>query len=287
MDLIKETIGSENHFCLAKYKILCLIFIFSTIRCSTPKNGPKHFEMKEGIFVEKFDFINIYNSDNKVYTPNRKFYFKYTYKNKFGDSYFYRNLSQENENWDFTKSTDSMSPSIKYFQMEVKNGIEPMHHINPNYYQTVIEYRYSQSLTFENKGEHTGVIENEKNIWIHPPRGSLFQILELNPFPFIQSPFKTGNNWTWDLSISEIWGDKRWKEWKGRIANKFFYKIVGQKMIETPMGAIECIIVDSHSESSLGKTALKSFFNHRYGFVRLEYLNIDTSKIVIDLIKVE
>jgi hypothetical protein len=41
------------------------------------------------------------------------------------------------------------------------------------------------------------------------------------------------------------------------------------------------------AESELGKTYLTSYFNETYGFVRLEYINIDGSTLNIELYKAD
>jgi hypothetical protein len=53
------------------------------------------------------------------------------------------------------------------------------------------------------------------------------------------------------------------------------------------LGELSCYKIDSFAESALGKTYLTAYFNETYGFVRLEYINIDESKLNIELYKAE
>jgi len=129
----------------------------------------------------------------------------------------------------------------------------------------------------------TGLIENSKNIWLHPPRLKLFSILELNPFPNVKFPLEIGKSWSWNLKIGGQWGDKRWKEWSGNIENKYQYKIVGKEIMKTGVGSLECYVIEGQAESELGITKLISYFNKKYGFVKLDYTNIDNSKLEINL----
>ncbi|MFP3632484.1 hypothetical protein SB776_38415, partial [Burkholderia sp. SIMBA_045] len=62
----------------------------------------------------------------------------------------------------------------------------------PGYNQTAISYEYIMKNGEPFTMETTGAVENEMNVWIHPPRGSFFEILELNPFPYIKAPYKIG-----------------------------------------------------------------------------------------------
>jgi hypothetical protein len=122
---------------------------------------------------------------------------------------------------------------------------------------------------------------------MHPPRTDLFKILEINPFPYIKEPYKIRNSWTWKLEFDNHWADKRWLIWEGAYENKYTYKITDQLKLQTKFGEIECLIITSSAVSKLGKTKLTSYFNSQYGFVKLDYSNIDGSKIIIELEKIE
>ncbi|MGO3182768.1 MAG: hypothetical protein ACTIJ9_08055 [Aequorivita sp.] len=110
-------------------------------------------------------------------------------------------------------------------------------------------------------------------------------ILELNPFPFIKAPYKVGNSWDWWLGIGSQWGDERWKTWEGGIENQYFYEITKKKIIETEFGKLECFIIESTAWSELGETKLTAYFNEKYGFIKLNYINIDGSKTNLELIE--
>ncbi|MDY3352366.1 hypothetical protein PG357_10280 [Riemerella anatipestifer] len=118
-------------------------------------------------------------------------------------------------------------------------------------------------------------------------RSNFFALLELNPFPYIKAPYKTGASWNWKLKIGDHWSDKRWLEWKGGIENIYKYKIREKKIISSKMGMIECYIIQAYAKSRIGKTELISYFSPTLGFVKLEYKNIDGSKTVIELEKSE
>jgi hypothetical protein len=155
-----------------------------------------------------------------------------------------------------------------------------MNFTDPIYYQTCISYIFDKNNPYNPK---TGLIENERNIWFHPPREYLFQILELNPYPYIKYPLEIGHSWNWKLKIGDSWGDKRWKLWKGIVEFKYKYSIVAKKTIKTNLGDLDCFVIEGEAVSTLGKTKLTSYFNSRYGFVRFDYTNIDNSKLQIVL----
>ena len=188
--------------------------------------------------------------------------------------------------WDFIEYERQNSETIKNIILIANSG-NPFEKDIPEYNQTSIAYQY-----LKNNGEFftmevTGAIENEKNVWVHPPRSNFFQILELNPFPYIQSPYQIGKKWNWKLKIGDHWSDKRWMEWKGGIENVYDYEIIDKKRIETKIGNLECFIIKSKAKSRIGETELISYFNENYGFVKLEYKNIDETKTVLELEKNE
>ena len=52
-------------------------------------------------------------------------------------------------------------------------------------------------------------------------------------------------------------------------------------MVDTPFGEVECFEINAFGLNRLGRTQLTSYFNEEYGFVKMNYLNIDGSKLII------
>jgi len=46
-------------------------------------------------------------------------------------------------------------------------------------------------------------------------------------------------------------------------------------------------VIDSKAKSNLGETELIAYFNEAFGFVKLEYTNIDGTKTYLELASVE
>ncbi|MDQ3016013.1 MAG: hypothetical protein M3Q56_06065 [Bacteroidota bacterium] len=85
-------------------------------------------------------------------------------------------------------------------------------------------------------------------------------------------------------NIHSRYGDERWKTWIGVIEIKFDYEIVGKRLLATPLGTLECYEIKSTGTSVLGNSHLTAFFNAELGFVKLEYTNIDSTRLVLDLV---
>lgn len=240
----------------------------------------------EGIWIEDISTLesdslkNLYNYDNKIFLPNIEYIFDY-YQIKDG-----KKLKFSAGGWEYIDFDQPDNSTIMTFGIQTLNSLGMMKDIE-EYTQSVIQFNM---YDIENKPSfgrtQTGVIENELNVWIHPLRHNNFKILELNPFPFIKSPYEIGNKYSWNLKIGDHWADPNWKIWSGSIENKIVYEIVNKTILETEAGIFNVFVIDAEANSRIGKTLLTSYFNREVGFVKHEYTNIDSSKLVIELNKI-
>ena len=242
-----------------------------------------------------------YTEDNKIYQAEREFTFGFHYydpqgKERYmryelvpmqgydilanGDTNYYTALLPD---FSFSDKFDAKDSCINQYLLKVLCNTS---HFEKDYDQTVEEF----SLLFDGQRskrpmEWSGIVENERNLWMHPIRNCLFRILELNPFPYIQYPIEQGKNWKWKLTIGSHWGDERWKTWTGKIVNKYKYKITDTDCeVVTPMGTLSCVKVEAVAKSRIGKTYLTAYYNDTYGFVKMDNTNIDGSRLVVDLV---
>ena len=136
--------------------------------------------------------------------------------------------------------------------------------------------------------EATGVIDNIKNVWMHPPRNYTFKILQLCPYPFYMRDNST-SEWSWELETGGFYLDPRWINATELIKIKYSYKRQKNEVIKTKLGDLDCnvTIANGFSKFNNGElnTELKSYYNDKYGFVKLEYKTVNNSKIIIDLIE--
>ena len=235
----------------------------------------------DGIIVEKFESTiideNRFNNNNKVFKVGTAFKYDFKHLTKTGEAKYFK-IHEDLKSWEFvdTKSMDSLI--VKSVIIEVMNE-NPMAKFIPDYNQTPIAFKLIEGIPFS----MSGAIENEANIWIHPPRDHYFKILELNPFPYIKAPYKIGTKWTWRLMIGNQWADDRWKTWEGNIDNKYEYEITDKVTLETNLCSLECFVIESKAVSRIGTTALKAYYHPKFGFVKLNYTNIDQSKTILTL----
>ena len=260
---------------------------------------------KDGVWFEvRNDTANPcrYTEDNKIYQAERKFTFGFHYYDPQGKERYMRYERIPKQEYELTETGDTNTYTyydadfsfsdvfdakdscINRYELEVLCTAK---HSRKDYNQTVEAFYF----LFDDQRSrwplsYSGIVENERNLWMHPNRDCLFQILELNPFPYIQYPIKKGKTWKWKLTIGSHWGDERWKTWEGIIVNKYKYKITDTACeVVTPMGTLPCVKVEAMAKSRIGKTHLTAYYNDTYGFVKMDNTNIDGSKIIINLVE--
>lgn len=186
-------------------QILFLISCNSSVENKTNSKTDHSLELiLDGVFVEPVDDSNPnperYNLNNKIYKPGLVHTFEFKYLSKEKESFKFTNIIdtsiQFQNKWIFVKGSEVDKKTINGFKLVISKGSDE------NYNQTRILFK---PINLEGREigmlSGSGLIENEKNIWLHPPRNDLFRILELNPFPFIQQPYEIGNTFKWKLEI--------------------------------------------------------------------------------------
>lgn len=258
-----------------------------------------------GIYIEKPNNLDTslhrYSHDNISYILNRTFIYDYYYLDNTG----VKKKFLLKKDWSFdnpmnlTKYENPSESVIDKIKLVVDDNLKIFSIYDSTYTQTVFSYYYingkiSDTLfkDFHNGIERTGVIDNKKNLWIHPPRNYSFMILELSPFPFYYLD-ESVDSWSWDLEVGGFYLDQRWIhcEKKENLKIKYNYTRMEDELVNTPFGNIKCNVTygtaTSKYDNTFMKTHLKSYYNSMYGFVKLEYTNINNSKIYFNLVEVE
>lgn len=266
--------------------LVALVLLIAYNACTKKQKDYNLVLDDDGILVEQFDSTNSdenrYTANNTIFKTGTAFHYSFEHIDPKGEQYAFEYIDSI-ANWRFTRANSINNNAIEQVVITVKEGLQPFIKFFPDYNQTIISYRYITKNGPSKFSGSSGVIENEGNIWMHPPREKYFKILELNPFPYVKAPFKKGNKWNWKLTIGEHWSDPRWKLWKGKIENEYEYTITGKENLQTAFGALECYVIESWAESTIGKTYLTSYFSPDYGFVKMDYTNIDSSKTTLTL----
>ncbi len=233
-------------------------------------------DIKVETFEPGIEDENRYTANNRVYTAGRSLSYRYSYTSVAGER---RSFDFVDEDFVFVDE----DPTKNRIELKVQAGTKPMSDWIPGYNQTVFSYHYAQKEPYE----ITGLIENRANVWIHPPRSGLFRVLELNPFPSAVFPLEEGRTWFWSVYAGTQWSDERWATYDEQLFIESTYTVTGDDVIEhESLGTLDVARIDAIGKSDIGETRLEALYHLDYGFVRLDYTNIDGSRIRFDLVDV-
>lgn len=230
-----------------KNKCIAAILLISNLAFS---------QQYDGVYIEK---MNI-DKNNRIYTPGREFVFSFKIIDN-DSTYFLKDNTPYP--YELAKNNDSLIVSDIYLTV-----IKPRVFQRTNGKQTEVYYSYNPTPSTVSS---TGIVENDKNIWIHPPRDGFFKALETCPFPYIKLDSPIGYKWTDSMSIGAHWSNKKWGEWSGRLLLNYEYEIIGKEKIHSTLGEVDCIVINATATSKIGQSKLKSYYSEKYGFIKLEY----------------
>lgn len=236
-------------------------------------------------FGQSFEEMMHLSEDNTIYTQYRQFYYKY-YFLKEKDTLLVKLYTKPEHiapfelSWKLepkSKLTFEQDYSaIHYLAMTVKSGA---------YFgqASLLQYDYLSKERRGMKHEQTGLVEVCSDISITPPTEGHFLISELNPRPEIREPIVKDNTWYSTHSTSDVGGSDKWKTWQGVVEVSSSYRIRDIQTIKTNIGFLKCFVIDANAQSSVGETRLVAYYNEEYGFVKLNYTNIDGSYLIMDI----
>lgn len=236
-------------------------------------------------YTQTLEEMQRWTDDNSVYKQYRRIIFRYYFiKNK--DTLLVK----------FHSDPTKELPYEERWKLEPKRQITPEQGFSTIHFlatsvkegdymgtQSLFQYDYLDKNFRYIRQEETGLIEYCKSIALYPPRLYQFGITTLNPFPEIREPYIENEIWETEREITDITASEKWKKWDGVIKVRSVYRIRNEQTIKTNIGMLKCWVVEADAESDLGKTRLVAYFNETYGFVKLNYYNIDDSYLVIDI----
>lgn len=122
----------------------------------------------------------------------------------------------------------------------------------------------------------TGAIETDSLLWIHPFRSNQYVYTEVAPFPRVKTnKLKIGNEWSGGITfILSGWGN-----FKGRVSSN--YQVTGNIKKEFfHQELIDCWVIDAIGvHNKLGKSTLTFLYHKDYGFIEMNYVFYDGTKI--------
>ncbi|MEO1054960.1 MAG: hypothetical protein AAFX87_30280 [Bacteroidota bacterium] len=224
----------------------------------------------ESLYIEK---TKDPDSDNKIFTSGKGL----IYQLSIYESGEKKRLVFSDRDWDLIQASEEPSAKDVERIIYLTASVKKSKRTNKRQTEVIIAFE-PNGRTFQN----TGIVENDQNIWLHPPRSRFFKVLELCPFPYVRLS-SDSLAWTDKLSISQRWQDERWATWEGEQVLDLTYKNEGFENIETNLGEIRCLITKSKAKSTIGETFLTTYFNSKLGFVKMEYDILGKYKVIFQL----
>lgn len=121
----------------------------------------------------------------------------------------------------------------------------------------------------------TGIIENDKRIWLHPPRNNQYLLTEIAPFPDFRKKSKVGDQYSSITFIGSGFGP-----WDGKKV-KSTYSITNiDKVIEDSLWTIKAI---SEIEGEINNCEF--IFSDKRGFILLSYSFFNGDSLTMKLEK--
>lgn len=154
--------------------------------------------------------------------------------------------------------------------------------------QTMIVYEY-----FNGKGiivpetERTGLVEDSTAIALNPPRNSGFALLQFSPYPEVEFPLSVGKTWNSSQTIPVEWAELAKLEFENPVNVYTTFTVQDQIKLETPLGALQVWVIEAEGENRFRNTKTTLYFNEAMGFVKMEFENVDGSRIVMSLERIK
>ena len=200
----------------------------------------------------QYEVPSKYNDDNVIYKTNSEFVYQIDIKSPLKDtSYFIVLKVIPGSLFDQSK--------IKYKYYSNKNQLE------------------KNSCNF---WELTGLIENNKLIWLHPPRSEMKE-LELSAFPEIQKNEGIIKK-TWK---SKIHTGSDWEEYKNTNITSI-YNYEKDTTLIFNSNKYDCSRIKAISTSKFGLVTTMYYFSKKIGFLNLNYF-FENKNIYIKLISIK
>ncbi len=150
--------------------------------------------------------------------------------------------------------------------------------------QTLIVYEY-----FNEKGvivpetERTGLVEDSTAIALNPPRNSGFALLQFSPYPEIEFPLSVGKTWNSSQTIPIEWAELLKMEFENPVNVYSTFTVKERTTLDTPMGPQQTWVIEGLGENRFRNTRTTLYFNEALGFVKIEFENVDGSRMVLRL----
>ena len=127
----------------------------------------------------------------------------------------------------------------------------------------------------------TGIIDNEKMVFLHPFRDNQYYFTEIAPFPEVVYPLHVGKSWSIALNIGGGWG-----LWDGLRLETTYRVVEKESLTINDIEYNNCWRISSSAASDLGISYLTVWFHEEFGFVKFTYVTHADQILQLELDKV-
>lgn len=206
----------------------------------------------------------------RVFKPCRE----YIYSAKYWDQDF--NLISDEYIWMMATGRDWE------YQPESQDEIAIQYRFDESQREVIDSYNLNPEFGHPwRKGEVTGVIETEDQVWMHPFRSNQYIFTEVAAFPSVRLPLEVGNTWNSGLNIYEGWG--RWSD----TSVNYNYQVLAFETIETAFKALEAWHVKSIAVGDFGTSVHDFWYHEEYGFVKMIVRNYGGQVLAFELANIK
>ena len=103
------------------------------------------------------------------------------------------------------------------------------------------------------------------------------------PWPYVDFPLEIGKEYKWWKKLDGGWGSDKYVQWDSIVHFDYNYKVKNTTTIKVKESEIDCFLIHAKGESPIGKYRSDFYFNPKVGFVKMDYLLMDESRIVLYL----
>jgi hypothetical protein len=132
-------------------------------------------------------------------------------------------------------------------------------------FQAFIEYHYLNANNFEIDWEGTGIIEDNSEVWVHPPRRNYFYVNQWTPFPNIRFQIIEGSSWESTNPYKTSY----------RVSERYETTLSNEKC--------KCWKISASGFNKKETEYLFSDYCEKFGFVHFRFEGLDRKQIIINL----
>jgi len=252
-----------------------LLLLFAVLLNSCNSNTSKETPKEQQLYDIRTTYASEEDStivDRKIpkyrtiYPAGRTYIYEATYIGVEGDT-----LSQEKVEWMATGKRTEFSPNRQDIMVY-------KYHYSPE-----DSARFVENPTVLNKSSYPGtwgkekeegIIENVEDVWLHPMRHNQYSFTQLAPYPHLRYPLEIGNKWS-----TTLYDGITVK--KNHEITDFFTKSYPN------IGTLKCWEINATATFKSDTCTLRYFFNEKYGFTELHYVNYIGEKLSVVLKEVQ